>query len=133
VAEHGPRVRADLVSGRVQSARLPVIHLSGVLSITKVWTLALVLLGGAIVLGLLLARTLSWRDSRFAEPERLTSSVLARIVTATIFGLIAVRLAHDHDALHLALAGVLALFAIATVLIAALLVWGYFCFSRDNE
>ncbi len=96
-----------------------------------VQTLALVLLV-AIVLGVL-ARVLVRRDSRLADPVRLTSQLITHIGVAVLFGWTAVRLAHDDDALHLVIAGVLGLLAVGLVLIAALLVWGFFRFSSGEH
>ena len=92
--------------------------------------LALVILG--VLLGRwLLVPILRRLYPRFAEPVRLASHVLVQLGVAAILGWVAVVLAQDHDALHLALAGFLGLGAAALILIQALVVWGYFRLPLD--
>ncbi len=94
-------------------------------------TPALLILG-AIALGLL-ARIFVRRDSRRADPIRLTTQLITNVGVAVLFGWAAVELAQDHDALHLAIAGLLGLLAVGQILIAALLIWGFLRFSSEER
>jgi hypothetical protein len=84
-------------------------------------------IAGVFVVRLVVVPILARLDSRFAEPTRLASHVFIQLGVAVIFGWVAVVLAQDNDALHLALAVVCGLLAASIVVIQAFVVWAHFC------
>jgi hypothetical protein len=107
----------------------PVPH-AGTVGSGPVLALALVI-AGAIVVRWVLVPILRRLDSRFAEPVRVASQVVIQLGVAVILGCVAVVLAQDDDALHLALAVLLGLLAALQVLVQAFVVWAYFRFPPD--